>query len=196
MPPKVKVAKDMILDKAFAMTRENGFESVTARGLADGLGCSTQPIFRVYENMEMLKQDLCKMTQAFFADYMYRKQAAKGNRKKKQEPAFLAMGLSYVELARQESHLFRLLCSFNESVGSSIHDFVEQQPDYRIFKEMPELEAMTEKKKKELLLLVWVFTHGIASTVVNKTVVLSDKELRELLIKAYQAFENAEGKGG
>ena len=38
------------------MTRENGFEHVTARELAHRLGCSTQPIFHVFQNMEEVKK--------------------------------------------------------------------------------------------------------------------------------------------
>ena len=58
MPPKERVSKVMVLDAAYDMTRECGFENVTARKLAERLGSSTQPIFRAYENMDMLKEDL------------------------------------------------------------------------------------------------------------------------------------------
>ena len=56
MPPKERVSRVMVLDAAFEMTRECGFENVTARKLAQRLGSSTQPIFRAYENMEMLQE--------------------------------------------------------------------------------------------------------------------------------------------
>ena len=35
----------------FALARAEGIENVTARKLAAQIGCSTQPIFRVYANM-------------------------------------------------------------------------------------------------------------------------------------------------
>ena len=91
MPPKVRVAKDMILSRAFSMARENGFDSITARSLADGLGCSTQPIFRVYENMEMLRQDLCRETQSYFVSQIV-----------KEGRTLTEMGMSYIELAKKE----------------------------------------------------------------------------------------------
>ena len=40
MPPKAKLSKEEIIETAFEMTRENGFEHVTARELAHRLGCS------------------------------------------------------------------------------------------------------------------------------------------------------------
>lgn len=66
MPPQVKVSKEHIKSEAFQMTKESGFEAVSARKLAERLNCSTQPIFRVYQNMEELKADLYEMG----TDYM------------------------------------------------------------------------------------------------------------------------------
>ena len=56
MARKEMITIDKILDTAFAMTREEGFANVTARKVAAKAGCSTQPIFRVYKNMEELLQ--------------------------------------------------------------------------------------------------------------------------------------------
>ena len=46
MPRKESITIEQILDTAFAMTREEGYASVTARKVAARAGCSTQPIFR------------------------------------------------------------------------------------------------------------------------------------------------------
>jgi len=178
MPPKVRIAKDMILDKAFSMTRENGFDSVTARGLADVLGCSTQPIFRVYETMEMLRQDLCGKAQEFFASYIseYLSDSATGvtdKSKTEGEPKFLNMGITYIELAKREAHLFNLLCT-----GIAGTTEIDSKSDIQV-------------KENELLLMAKIFSHGIASMIANRSLHLSDEEIRELLMKAYIAFENA-----
>ena len=55
MARKESITIDRILDTAFEMTREEGIAGVTARRVAARAGCSTQPIFRVYENMEELQ---------------------------------------------------------------------------------------------------------------------------------------------
>lgn len=65
MPPKAKLSKEEIIETAFEMTRENGFEHVTARELAHRLGCSTQPIFHVFQNMEEVKKKFMR-GQEFF----------------------------------------------------------------------------------------------------------------------------------
>ena len=66
MARKATVTENMILDNAFALMREEGFEQVTARKLAAKVGCSTQPIFRLYENMDQLIGEIYKRAIVFF----------------------------------------------------------------------------------------------------------------------------------
>ena len=60
MARKETITIQTILDTAFAMTREEGMSNVTARKVAAKVGCSTQPIFRVYKNMEELWKSFFK----------------------------------------------------------------------------------------------------------------------------------------
>ena len=69
MARKETITLQMILDTAFAMTREEGFSNVTARKVAANAGCSTQPIFRVYKNMDELWDAVYQKAARFFRDY-------------------------------------------------------------------------------------------------------------------------------
>ena len=69
MARKISVQTEYIINAAFELAREEGFEGVTARRLANYLGCSTQPIFRVYRTMEELYEDVYKLIIQDFADY-------------------------------------------------------------------------------------------------------------------------------
>ena len=57
MPPIPIITKQDIIDAGIQLIRENGISSVNARSLAKYLNCSTKPLFRVYNNMDMLKND-------------------------------------------------------------------------------------------------------------------------------------------
>ena len=70
MPPKVKIPREAIIEKAFELTKEYGFEKVTARLLASELKCSTQPVFHAFHNMEELKEEVYKRTQKLFEETM------------------------------------------------------------------------------------------------------------------------------
>lgn len=93
----------MILNTVLTITRENGFEYVNARSIAKELNCSTRPIFTCYENMEELKNDFLN----FAFDY-YNKYVENYNQVEKPKP-YLLFPLSYVEFAKTESQLFKLL---------------------------------------------------------------------------------------
>lgn len=53
MPPKAKVTREMILQTVFQITREQGFEAVNARSIAESLNCSTAlflPVMKIWRS--------------------------------------------------------------------------------------------------------------------------------------------------
>ncbi|MFQ7551931.1 MAG: TetR/AcrR family transcriptional regulator [Blautia marasmi] len=100
MPPKVKIPREAIIEKAFELTKAYGFEKVTARLLASELKCSTQPVFHAFRNMEELKEEVYKKTQKLFEETMLQHPSDT------ETPYFLSMGLKYVELAQNEKICF------------------------------------------------------------------------------------------
>lgn len=54
--PKQRITKEMILDVAFKLTREKGYEQVVVKNIADEMGCSVQPVYSYFNNMEGVKE--------------------------------------------------------------------------------------------------------------------------------------------
>lgn len=181
MPPQVKVSKEQIKDMAFLMTKESGFESVTARKLADRLSCSTQPIFRVYENMDALKCDVYAMCTEYAREKMN-----KGINKK--EPLYLSLGLNYIELARNEQHLFRLIAAVDDLGISGDGEFLLKGEVGDLSKMMPGSDAISEESRGVLFEAMWLIVHGIATLVVSGRIGLSDEEIRGLITKTYDGL--------
>ena len=76
MARKISITKEMLIESAFDMTREEGLMQVTARRLATKTNCSTQPIFRVYSSMDQLYDEVYEKAIGFFAEFY---QAYQGN---------------------------------------------------------------------------------------------------------------------
>lgn len=169
MPPKPQLTRQEVLDKAFDMTRASGFDSLTARGLAQALDCSTQPVFRLFGSMDGLKHALYDKTREFFGIEMARPMEG--------TPLFLSMGLRYVELARKEAHLFHLMCMSDCFHLDSLFDITRG----------------VKLQDPKLFAKVWIFTHGIASIVATNSTAIPQDEIRSLLIEAYTAFLKVEG---
>lgn len=186
MPPKEKVSRVMVLNAAFEMTRENGFENVTARKLAERLGSSTQPIFRAYENMDMLKEDLFFKSAEMFSDYMLASRT-------KGKPVYLTMGMAYIELALKEKYLFKLIADIDEYDTGDIHEFLQHGDCNDLLERLPRTEKLSAEKKKEVFRMVWMFTHGVATLVTSNRVSMGQDEIEDMLKKAYEGFINAIG---
>ena len=58
MPAKRKIQKEDILKASISIISHEGLNALNARKLAKKLGCSTQPLFYIYENMDDLKKDV------------------------------------------------------------------------------------------------------------------------------------------
>ncbi len=181
MPPKEKVSRVMVLNAAFEMTRENGFENVTARKLAERLGSSTQPIFRAYENMDMLKEELFYKSAELFSDHML------GSRTKG-KPVYLSMGMAYIEMACKEKHLFKLIADIDEYETEDFHEFLQQGDCNELLENLPRTEKLSPEKKKEVFKMVWMFTHGVATLVASKRVSMETEEIEDMLKRAYEGF--------
>lgn len=167
MPPKTKVLKESIIEKAFKLTRLHGFDKVTARALANELNCSTQPIFHSFRNMEDLKKEVYLKTRSFFEANMLQPPSDP------ETPYFLSMGLSYVELAQKEKHLFQLLCMSDSVQLNSLYDLAQHLP-------LP--------IEPDLFVKTWIFTHGIATIVSTNTTDISSEEIKQLLMEASASF--------
>ena len=180
MPPKEKVSKARIEDTAFEMTREYGFSEVTARKLADRLGCSTQPIFRAYENMDELRTDLFYMSIEFFLSKML----ARKNR----TPAYLGLALSYVDFAKEEKNLFELIASVDDFGTQTIGEFLKSEEGKRILERITGNRKVSDAKGRELFTMFWMFVHGMAALIAGNRVEFTEREVKSYITKAYDGF--------
>ncbi len=183
MARKETITKDTILETAFAMTREEGFLSVTARKVAAKAGCSTQPIFRVYKNMEELWDAVYLKAASFFQDY-YELYPRVG------KIPFTNLGMAYIAFAREEKHLFELLFvseSFMGSQKKSMYELLNGDRGNVVY-EINLARVQGCKDPGELFMKMWIFIHGAACMTLTGDYDLTDTETLKLLEQSYAAF--------
>lgn len=157
MPPKPKVTKDMILNTVLEITRKTGFEAVNARSIAGKLQCSTRPIFTCYENMEELKTEFLNFAFEFYNQYVadYSKSA---NIK-----PYLLLPLSYIEFAKEETNLFKLLFIDGMDLDmAETNDFYKEIGNEEKAKTFSDMIGVQLESGKEIFLDLFLYTHGIA----------------------------------
>lgn len=180
MARKETITMQMLLDTAFAMTREEGFANVTARKVAAKSGCSTQPIFRVYKNMDELWQAVYEKAAAFFCDY-YSLYPRMG------KSPFVNLGMAYIAFAREEKHLFELLFVNGGPRKKSMYELLNGAEGNVVY-EINMAKAAGCADPSDLFMKMWIFIHGAACMTLTGDYDLSDVQTLELLELSYQAF--------
>ena len=105
MPAVRKVSREEIVDAALDVLRDGGFSAVNARSVARMLGCSTQPIYFSFQNMDELKAALTERTvQLHERRVRDSLRAHQGN-----DSRYSSYGMGFVQFAAEEKQLFRWL---------------------------------------------------------------------------------------
>ena len=73
MPKKVLFSKELILEKAFELFKEEGIESISARNVGKILDASPAPIYKSIGSMRNLKKELIKKAKNLFIEYLVKK---------------------------------------------------------------------------------------------------------------------------
>lgn len=99
--PKQRITKEMVVKAAFEIAKTDGMQQVMVKNIADKLGCSVQPIYSYCQNMDSLRQDVTEQVTLFIQQYI------KAHLDK--DDFFRSTGRAYIQLAKEEPHLFRIL---------------------------------------------------------------------------------------
>ena len=154
MPPKVKVAKEDIINASVEIVRNCGAEALNARTLANALNCSTQPIFSNFASMDDLHFAVIMKAAKLYQDCMDREMNAGVY------PAYKASGMAYIRFAKEEKELFKLLFmrdrkANNDNIGDDMFDgMVGFVQDYT---------GLGQSDAALFHLELWAYVHGIAT---------------------------------
>ncbi len=185
MPPKPKITKDMILNTVLEITQETGFETVNARSIANKLQCSTRPIFTCYENMEELKKDFLD-----FAFEYYNRYVAKYGKSEKINPSLL-LPLSYIEFAKEEANLFKLIFINDMDLDmTEANDFYKELGNKEKARAFSEIIGVQPERGKEIFLDLFLYTHGIAVLTATGKLSFGSCTSEKMLLNFLSAYTN------
>ena len=99
MPPKKRITKELILQKAFEIIHEEGIESLNARYLAKQLNCSTMPIFQSFQDMNEMKAEVKLRIDEYYTEFI--------NQYIDKADYLFTISFAYINFARKAA-LFRI----------------------------------------------------------------------------------------
>ncbi len=180
MPPRPELKKEQVIAAALELVRGEGLEALNARALATALGCSTQPLFRLYKSMEELRGELKEAMDRVYAEWM---EAHIQN-----ENRLVTQGVAYVEFARQEREIFRALFLNRCMAGSSLQEIAEARWNRETIENAGQVAGLPLEGAQRLFLNVWLYSHGMASQLLSNGIDLPENKVKRLHEKAFEAF--------
>ncbi len=181
MPPKFKFTREQIVAAALEVTRKNGITGLTARGLAAELGSSAKPIFGLFQNMEEVQREVVSAAYTLYQSYI--KKGMADNK----FPPYKASGIAYIQFAKEEKELFKLL-------------FMRDRTDEKIEENREEIRPILDLIMKNLgideneayffHLELWLYVHGIATMIATNYLEWDIEFIDKALTDAYQGLKN------
>ena len=176
MPPTQKFNKEDILKAAFRLVQEQGFEKLNARNIAKILNSSTRPIYSYYKNMADLKADLFIMVSNYNGSFF--------DRLKIDKDLLANIGMIYIDFAIEEPNLFRMMFMTNSVSGVKLINFFSYIGDNcnkNLEKALSGAYDMKSEKTKNMLIDLWIYSHGIASMLATNQLPTPRNEIEAML---------------
>jgi len=183
--PSLKFNRESVLDAALEAVRERGYDALSARIVAEHAGCSVQPIYSLFGDMEGLMRALYDHARAWVTAY-------NAEHAKDGENIFESNGRAHLRLARDESNLFAFLYLSPYLDARNLDELYKSVSQPGVEKCIMELGHLDAAAAHELYLNMIVYTHGLAVLLCSGAE-LSEDELADRVFVAFKAFAIAVG---
>jgi AcrR family transcriptional regulator len=180
MARKESISRSAIIDVAFAMAKEEGVGSVTARKLAARAGCSTQPIFRVFKSMEELEQALFFKAVSYYEGFHLAFQQKSGL-------PFVNLGMSYIQFAMENKNIFAMIFISENRHGKTLYDLINGESG-AVSKEFSKAKSAGSQDPGRLFMKMWMLIHGSACMSLTGDYDLNEDDTQKLLEDSYRSF--------
>lgn len=178
MPPTVRFTRDAVLHAACQLMRREGMEALNARAIAKELGGSTQPIFRLFTNMEDLHRELILYVARQFQAHAEEDMA-------QSDSPYIQLCTTYLLYGRDEPELFKLLFMRDRVSEGQYSDQTNFNLVFNIIKKETPLDDETALRFFER---TWLFIHGLAVCIATKYIPCQDERYLISMVKeAYNA---------
>ncbi len=178
--PKQRITKEMVVDAAFEIARSSGMEQVMVKTLADKIGCSVQPIYSYCKNMNGLREDVIAKTNLFIQHYVMAHMD--------KNDTFRSTGQAYIQLAKEEPHLFRIFILHQRREISSLNDLYKAEASPHTAELIAKELHISISQAKQLHLNMLIYTIGLGTVFSVTTPGISTDEIYVQQEMAYEAF--------
>lgn len=173
MARTIKYSKEDILEKSVEFIKEHGYSKLTVRELAKYIGCSTQPIFKNYENLDMYKEDLKFYLRKDYSAFVYKYIDIKDY--------LYTISYAYAFYAKKEPNIFFSLFMADLAGSRTVNEVLNTDRNMETINAMVKQYKISLEEAKRVYREVRFYTHGIATQLCVNSIKLTDKEIKDLI---------------
>lgn len=181
MPRHYMFTREQVLDAALTLTRQRGIGALTARALGEQLGTSPKPIFSHFDSMEAVQ---AAVSQAAAQEYSRRIETAMHAGA---YPPYKASGMAYIQFAREEKELFKLIFMCDRGGESSGEDRESIRPLLELIQRNL---GISEDEAYLFHLEMWLYVHGIATMLATSYLDWDESFVSSALTDAYAGLKH------
>ena len=173
MARNISFSKEDILEKSVNFIKEYGYSKLTVRELSKYIGCSTQPLFRNFENFDVYKKELKgylrKDYESFIAKYVNK------------EDYLYTISYAYALYAKEEPNIFFSMFMADLAGSRTVKEVLDTERNKETIIAMTKQYNISLEEANRIYRDVRFYTHGIATQICVNSIKLTKKELEELI---------------
>ena len=177
MPPRITTSKEMIIEAGYGIADEEGIDQVNCRAIAKKLGCSTQPVFSRFPNMDELKEEVFK----YACDRL--EKSISDRIENSTESSILDISVTVLaDLARNHKNLYKLIYL---SDYRSEKSFLEEQEKYMtnrlIQNELIDRYNIDSERVEGVFERSSLLVHGICTVIATTAMNYSNEQVLKIV---------------
>ncbi len=188
MPPRITTSKEMIIEAGYSIADKEGIGRVNCRAIAKKLGCSTQPVFSRFPNMDELKEEVFK-----YACDQLQKSIAERLESSKEHSLLETSVTVLADLARDHKNLYKLIYL---SDFRSEKSFMEEGEKYLtnklIIKELIDTYNIDPDRAEGIFERTSLLVHGICTVIATTAMNYSNEQAIKMI---HEELKEKLGKG-
>ena len=173
MARNISFSKEEILEKSVNFIKEYGYSKLTVRELAKYIGCSTQPLFRNFENFDVYKKELKGYLredyESFIAKYVNK------------EDYLYTISYAYALYAKEEPNIFFSMFMADLAGSRTVSEVLDTDRNKETIIAMTNQYNISLEKANQVYRDVRFYTHGIATQLCVNSIKLTKDEIKELI---------------
>ena len=184
MPAIKELSKEHIVKVAVKMVNDTGWDSINARSLAKKLNVSTKPLYRIYKNMDEIKEDIYKEISRQYDEFI--------NSRIDNKKALITLCIAYVEFAQEYKNLFISLFLSNNLKWQNFENVLDEKWNQSTIINLVNKHGYSFEEAKNLFMNLWLYANGLATLIATNDLVIDEEEILVRLVKTYKAFAKNE----